>query len=341
MEDEARISKRRSKQPRRVTAQDVANEAGVSRSAVSRAFTPGAYLDAEKRDTILAAALKLGYRPNALAAGLQGGRSHLVAIFVGDMRNAYDTEVVARLVGRLNSLGKWPILIDGGGAEARDALLGDVFRYPLDALIMRAGSMEPIIAEQCAKLNIPVICSGRIIEAEQVDNICGRNSEGSALAARLLIESGRRRIAHIRGPGSYGSSDERAFGMQTVLAEAGLSPVATVQGAFTVESGYAAARSLFEQHDIDAIHCANDAMAIGALGYLRENGISVPDDVSVTGFDDISMAAWPGINLTTVHNPIDATVTHIVDLMERRLADPQKPGEVVRIDTHLVLRGTH
>ncbi|SFJ38559.1 DNA-binding transcriptional regulator, LacI/PurR family [Celeribacter neptunius] len=341
MQDDPNISKRRDPSPRRVTAQDVAKEAGVSRSAVSRAFTPGASLDAEKRNTILAAAFKLGYRPNALAAGLSGGRSHLVAIFVGDMRNAYDSEVVAQLVGRLNALGKWPILIDGGGRKARDALLGEVFRYPLDALIMRAGSMEPLIAEQCAKLNIPVICSGRIIEADQVDNVCCRNLEGSASAARLLIDRGRHRIAHIRGPESYGASDEREAGMRKALAQAGLAPVAVAQGTYTVESGYQAARDLFGRHEIDALHCANDAMAIGALGYLRECGVDVPGAVSVTGFDDIAMAAWPGIRLTTVQNPIGAAVSHIVDLLERRLSDPQKPSEVAWVETQLVLRDTH
>lgn len=326
--------------PRRVTAQDVAEAAGVSRSAVSRAFTKGAYLDDEKRDAVLKAARKLGYRPNALAAGLQGGRSHLVAIFVGDMRNAYDSEVITKLVGRLNTMNKWPVLIDGGGASAKDAL-GDVFRFPLDALIMRAGSMEPQVAEQCAKLNIPVISSGRILSGDQLDNICCRNADGSAAATRLLVEKGRCNIAYIRGPESYSSSQEREDGMRHVLNETGLAPVTVEQGDYTVESGYEAAKRILDHHDIDALQCANDAMAIGALGLMRERGIPVPDALSVVGFDDISMASWPGVNLTTVRNPIDATVDHIVDLLERRLSDPDKSPEVAYIDPSMVLRGTH
>lgn len=100
---------------RRVTAADVAKLAGVSRSAVSRAFTEGAYLAPDKRQLIQKAAQELGYRPNALAAGLQGRRSNLVAIFVGEMANEYDKEVLAKLIAGLNSAGKWPIVIGGSG----------------------------------------------------------------------------------------------------------------------------------------------------------------------------------------------------------------------------------
>ena len=111
-------SKKQLDRPRRVTAQAVADAAGVSRSAVSRAFTPGAYLDSEKRIKIMHMADRMGYQPNALAAGLKGGRSHLVAVFVGNKRSTYDSEFVNRLVGQLNALNKWPILIDGSGEGA-------------------------------------------------------------------------------------------------------------------------------------------------------------------------------------------------------------------------------
>lgn len=329
------------KRHRRVTAQDVADAAGVSRSAVSRAFTEGTYLDEEKRQRVRAAALDLGYRPNALAAGLQGGRSHLVAIFVGDMRNAYDTEVVTRLVGALNAIQKWPILIDGGGLSSVKEAMGEVLRYPLDALILRSGSMDPAIARECTKLHIPVISSGRVLNHPQIDNVCCRNQEGSHAAAQLLLDRGRVRFGYIAGPAGYSSSSARQDGMIRALAAAGLTPVAVEQGDFTVEGGLAAAERLFERARLDALLCANDAMAIGALGAARARGIDVPNDLSIVGFDDISMARWPGINLTTVCNPIDIYADKVVELLAARLADPEKPSDVAYIDTHLVLRGTH
>ena len=326
--------------PRRVTARMVAEAAGVSRSAVSRAFTDGAYLDDKKRTKIREVAAILGYKPNALAAGLQGGRSHLVAIFVGDMRSPYDTVFVGQLVGELNALNKWPILIDGGGQRAATAI-EDVLRYPLDALILRGGSMSADIVSQCTKYAIPMISSGRPIEAPDVDNVCCRHSDGTKEMTETLIRQGRTRFGFLAGPADFYSSAIRKGGVLEALKAAGLSLVAESLGDYTVAGGHSSAKQLLSSHAIDALICANDAMAIGALTAAREMGLAVPKDLSVVGFDDISIASWPMFDLTTVRNPIDASVTEILNLLERRLATPGKQSETVFIDTQLVLRATH
>ena len=325
---------------RRATAQMVADAAGVSRSAVSRAFTEGAYLDAEKRSRIMAVAEELGYQPNALAASLQGRRSHLVAIFSGNIRGAYDTDFITRLVSELNALDKWPILIDGAGERARTATL-DVLRYPLDAMILRGGSMPADLTEQCAKLGIPMIISGRPVEAPGVDNVCCRHAIGTRAVTELLLEKGRRRFVHIAGPGDFFSSAERRLGVLSALEAAGLDFVAEAEGDFTVDGGYRAALGLLDNNAFDALVCANDSMAIGALAAAGERGRHVPGDLSVVGFDDLAIAKWPSFNLTTVRNPIDAAITEILSLLERRLEDPSKPGETRYVDPHVVLRGTH
>lgn len=326
--------------PRRVTAQTVAEAAGVSRSSVSRAFTPGAYLDADKRKKIHAVAAKMGYQPNALAAGLKGGRSHLVAVFVGNMRSAYDTEFVMALVGELNGLNKWPILIDGGDQSAEKAIQ-QVLRYPLDALILRGGSMQAEVVAQCSKIGVPMISSGRVVQAAGVDNVCCKNKEGTRLATRVLVEKGRRRFGYIAGPSAYSSSGGRRGGVIDVLDTAGLTLIAEKTGDFTVEAGYRAAMEMLRDNDLDALICANDASAIGALTAARELGIDVPGALSVVGFDDIDMARWPTFDLSTVRNPIDEAVTHVIQLLEQRLKSPRKNSETILIDPHFVPRGTH
>ncbi|WP_375688568.1 LacI family DNA-binding transcriptional regulator [Pseudooceanicola sp. LIPI14-2-Ac024] len=325
---------------RRVTAADVARAAGVSRSAVSRAFTEGAYLDAEKRRVILAAAAELGYRPNALAAGLQGAQSNLVAIFVGEMLNDYDKEVAAALIAGLNAAGKWPIVIGGSGDVAREAVL-NVLRYPVEAMILRSGSLGADIVEACGKLSIPVISSGRTLDAPLVDNVCCRNAEGMMLGTRLLLDRGRRRFAFIGGPERFWSSPQRRDGVLRALAGQGLSPVGEAVGNYTVQGGHDAAVRLLDGAAFDALVCANDAMAVGALGALREAGADVPAEVSVLGFDDIGMAGWPGLNLTTLRNPIDGLVATVIDLLTSRAAKPDRPDETRWLDAELVLRGTH
>lgn len=325
---------------RRVTAQMVADAAGVSRSAVSRAFTEGAYVDAGKRNHIRDVADRLGYRPNALAAGLQAGQSNLIAIFVGDMRNSYDMEFVRQLVQALNAREKCPVLIDGAGGCENPATLS-ALRYPLDALVLRSGSMPATLVAQCTQFGIPMIASGRPVTAPGVDTVCCLNAEGTRAMTRLLLSRGRRRFGLIGGPAAFHSSAERRDGILSALAEAGLAPVVERTGDYTVEGGHATARALLAAHDIDALVCANDAMAIGALSAAREMGRAVPGDLAVTGFDDIAMAAWPSFGLTTVRNPIDASVQQIIALLDSRLADPGRENRTVHIDPEVIPRQTH
>ena len=325
---------------RRVTAKTVAELAGVSRSAVSRAFTPGSYVDLKKRRKILSIAAEIGYQPNALAAGLKGGNSHLVAIFVGDIRSPYDTAFVSHLVGALNALNKWPLLIDGSGKLAATAMV-EVLRYPLDALILRGGSMSADVVEQCSRFGIPMISSGRPVDARGVDNVCCRNADGTRMGTGLLLRQGRRRFGFVAGPTDFYSTDERRSGVVQALSQAGVSLTAEVESDYTVEGGYVATRKLLGEHQLDALICANDAMAIGALSAARELGRDVPKDLSIIGFDDIAMASWPIINLTTLRNPIDASVSQIIGLLERRLADRSKPDETVYVDPIVIERGTH
>ncbi|MBO9402470.1 substrate-binding domain-containing protein [Shimia sp. R9_3] len=325
---------------RRVTAQAVADAVGVSRSAVSRAFTEGAYLDNAKRRAILQMAAKMGYQPNALAAGLQGGRSHLVAIFVGNMRSAYDSMFVSQLVRELNGIDKWPVLIDGGGKRAATAI-DEIMRYPLDALILRGGSMSADIVTHCARFGIPMISSGRPVDASGVDNVCCRNALGSRLITERLIASGRKRFGLIAGPKDFHSAEGRREGVLDALGEAGLSLQCEAFSDYTVDSGHQIALEMLASNFIDALVCSNDASAIGALTAARELGRSVPGEIAIVGFDDIDMAKWPMFDLTTVRNPIDASVREIIALLERRLADPTKDDETAYVDPSVVDRGTH
>lgn len=330
-----------SNRPKRITAADVARAAGVSRSAVSRAFTQGSYLDADKRKMILAAAQTLGYRPNALAAGLQGAQSNLVAIFAGDMPNEYDKEVIAALVMGLNGAGHWPIVIGGGGDIARNAV-SNVLRYPLESMILRAGSLDADIVAECGKLAIPVISSGRPLDAPGVDNVCCRHAAGVCRAVKLLHTRGRRNFGTISGPPEFYAAIDRRKGLTDTLAQLGLPLRHEEIGDFTVQGGYDATRRLLGHcPDLDSLICANDAMAIGALSAIDDSGRTVGKDISVIGFDDIAMANWPAFRLTTLRNPINALVETILGLLDRRRQDPDKPDETIFLEAELILRASH
>ena len=163
---------------RRVTAFDVARLAGVSRSAVSRSFTAGAPVSAEKRERILAVAERLGYRPNALAAGLNSRNSNLVAVVTGSLANHYDTVVTGRLVERLNRIGKWAVLVAGTSNDFGNREILEVLAHPLDAMVVRAGSVDAETASKCLKLNVRLVVS-RLAEP-------GRRAESVTLTPTLV-----------------------------------------------------------------------------------------------------------------------------------------------------------
>ena len=331
----------RLKRPHRVTAAEVAAAAGVSRSAVSRAFTPGAYLDEKKREIILRTALQLGYRPNALAASLQGIRTNMVAVVAGDISNLYDGEFVAQLVAALNAVQKWPMVLSGSEA-AHDQNVLSVLQYPLDALIVRGGSVSPAVLTSCKQLNIPLILSGRVLDDPAIDCICCRNEAGAAMAASRLIRAGRTKFGYVGGPDSWSSNLERFQGAAGAQANAGSAFTAVCQSDYSFEGGRQAAETILTSYEVDALICANDAMALGALSYIRTaTALRVPQDISIVGFDDIGLAGWPNFNLTTIRNPLEVTIPEIIRLLDARLADPARRGEVVWIDPILIERGTH
>lgn len=328
--------------PHRVTAADVAHQAGVSRSAVSRAFTPGAYLHQDKREHILKVAAELGYRPNALAAVLQGkGRSHLVAIVTGSLENFYDSEILSRLVQQLIAQGKWPVVL--GGDDVPEADVMAVLGFPLDAMIVRGGSVPDEVVDHCAKLQIPMIVSGRILDHPGIDSVCCESEQGAALAVQALVEKGRRRIAYLGGQADLSSERERRAGFLSAMAAAGLAPVALTTGNYSYDGGLESTRSLLAQHpEIDGLFCANDAMALGALAVATgEMKRRVPETLSIIGFDDIALARWPSFGLTTIRNDIEETVSQMMRLLARRLDTPSAPAELVRIRPEFVPRLTH
>ncbi len=323
---------------KRITAQMVADRAGVSRSAVSRAFTKGSYLEESKRRRILGIAAEIGYQPNALAAGLQGGRSRLVAVIEGDIRNAHDTTLISRLCSALNANGFWPILVSGTPINGYTEALA----FPLDALIVRGGSMSKDLVHRCAKLGIPMICYGRPTEELNIDSVHCKNQAGMQLATELLVSKGRQKFGFLGGPDQFYSSMKRRKGVLNALENAGLDLQAEAASDFSVDGGFTAAKTLLTGNGhIDALVCANDAMAIGALGAARALGIAIPDALSVVGFDDADMADWQITKLTTVRNPLETTVQEVLNLLVDRINNPDRECRTIRVEPQLVIRGTH
>lgn len=311
----------------RPTSYDVARLAGVSQSAVSRCFRPGSSISPDKKKAIQKAAATLGYQPNAIASGLITKRSNLVAVLISNLTNLYYPEVLAELTHRLTAEGIRVLLFALQSESDVDAALDQVWRYRVDGAIS-AARLSAVQLRAFERHRVPVVLYNRFAEGEPVPSVCCDSIGGERLLVDRLVAAGHRVFGIIAGPDDSFVGNQRVDGARSRLAEHGLE-AAIVQGAFDHDSGAAALRALMARTKPDAVICANDLMAIGAIDAARyEFGLVLPDDLSVVGFDGVGPAAWPSYRLTTIRQPVRRMTDAAVAMLLERVADPSLPHEV-------------
>ena len=332
-------SKNSSSNRKRATSYDVAELAGVSQSAVSRVFQEGASASREMRDRVLAAANKLGYRPNAIARGLITQRSNMVAVVVSLQTNLYYPELLVQLERQFSERGIRVLLFTLQQEADIESMLEQVLQYRVDGLITAAQlSSEQVATVENA--HIPVIFYNRTLEDIQVNSVRCDQEEGERWLVSELARAGHRRFAIVAGPKDSVVSQERTRGALRRLEELDLHDVRLVSGDYSYASGRAAVAELAKQAEglPDAIIAANDAMAIGCVDEVREvQRLDVPGDVSIVGFDGVGPARFAAYDLTTVRQPVgrmsEAAVSMLIDRIENPELSPEKrvfTGERIR-----------
>jgi DNA-binding LacI/PurR family transcriptional regulator len=326
-----------SDRPDKVTSTDVARLAGVSQSAVSRVFTPGASASARTVEKVRAAAEALGYRPDPLARAMSTGRTRIIGLVVAYLENQFYPVVLERLSRALKAEG-YRILVfmtDRAGTDV-DEVLRDLIDHRVDGIVTASVGMTDALTARCAAAGIPVVMFNRGQDDPRLSEVTSDNPEGAAAVARFLIAGGHRRIAHIAGWQGSSTGRDRAAGFGRVLREAGIAPVAVIDGEYDQATAAAAARELGPR--VDAIFAGNDHMAFAVMDALRHDlKLRVPEDVSVVGYDDVPMAAWPAYRLTTLRQPVDEMVAEAVGALMRQIARSEAPGKI-RVPGRLVIR---
>lgn len=283
------------------TATDVARLAGVSQSAVSRAFTPGASIAPQTRHRIQEAARQLGYQPNLIARSLTSGRSNIVGVGIGNLENPFFASTLEQMSVKLGEAGL-RLLLFTSEVSVIDTPVQEVLQYRLDALVLLSTSLSSTLAQQCQQANVPVVLYNRIAaESPDVSSVTGNNVIGGRAIASFLLAGGHQRPAFIAGLEASSTSRQREEGFVSALMEQGMGPPIRDNGLFTPEGAAAATRRLLSARERpDAIFCANDYMALVALDVAQaEFGLEVGREISIVGFDDIAMAGWPSFSLTT------------------------------------------
>jgi DNA-binding LacI/PurR family transcriptional regulator len=311
------------------TSYDVAREAGVSQSAVSRCFKKGASVAPRTREKIMLAARALGYHPNAIARGIRTQRSNLVAVVISNLTNLYYPEVLAELTQRLSANGVRVLLFSLAAESDVDEVLDQVWSYRVDGAIVAAR----LHAEQLAAFadrGVPLVLYNRIGEGVPVSSVCCDSINGEHALVDGLIEAGHRVFGIIAGPADSYVGEERVQAAIQRLHLQGRDAM-LVRGNFDYASGDQGLRALMRMTDgkLDALICANDLMAIGAIDSARINfGVDVPQDLSVVGFDGVGPASWLAYQVTTVRQPVrrmtEAAVSMLIERIERPELSPEQ-----------------
>ncbi len=325
-----------------MTAQQVAERAGVSISAVSRAFTRGASIAQETRDRVMKAAEALGYQPNVMARSLMTGRTELIGLVSNNFDNPAFMEIFDLFTRRLQDHGLRPLMANLSGSSEPDAAIAMLRQYNVDGVIVASSTVSPRFIEGCLAARIPLVHAFGKPSTPPICHCVGAdNIQGGTLAAKVLIETGYRHVAFLGGPRNASSTIDRLRGFREGLKAQGLTPAAEVfADSYSHEEGRRVARALLADRRVEAIFCGDDILAIGALDACKGLGLTVPGDIGILGFNDIAMAAWAAYDLSTIRQPIADIILAAVELAIRLVADNDMPRQAKLFACEPVLRRT-
>jgi DNA-binding LacI/PurR family transcriptional regulator len=323
------------------TMEDVAREAGVSRALVSLVFRGKPHVSEQRRKAVLEAAERLGYRLNATASNLARRESRVLALVLIDVLNPIIVEGAESLQDHAESAGYRVVLgLANRSAQREQAVVETLLQYRPDGLILIGSRLAtPVIASLARQ--VPTVLIGRIARDPSIDCIAIDDTRGSALVVEHLAALGHRSIVHIDGGTGAGAAPRRT-GYRRAMARLGLGEhIDVIPGDFTEDAGAKAARLLLDRKELPtAVFAADDLVALGVLEELRAAGVRVPQEVSVVGFDDTTIARMQSIALTTVSQPIAEMTALAVDAVTTRMRTPDSPRVATVVEPHLVERRT-
>ncbi|MCU0855199.1 MAG: LacI family DNA-binding transcriptional regulator [Rhodobacteraceae bacterium] len=326
-----------------VTLKDVAELAGVSRSAVSRTFTPGASVSVRTRAKVEHAAHELGYTPSALASALSTGRTRLIGLVANNFHNPLFLEVFDRFTRLLQERGLRPLLVNLTEETDPEKSVRLLRQYSVDAVILASSTLPDGFADAFRNAGLPVVHAfGRRSATHEVHVVGIDNLECGRIAARTFHARGYRSVAFLGGPEHATSTRDRLAGFAGELARLpGMPHTVSFAEGYTFEAGRTEMQRLLATGErAEAYFCGDDVVAVGALSAVRDAGLKVPEQVGLLGLNDMEMAGWANIDLTTIRQPVADIIAASVDLAVASIDDPARPPETRLFPCGIVERKT-
>jgi LacI family transcriptional regulator len=328
-----------------LTLEDIAKQAGVSRSTVSRVVNNHPNVRSSVRKRVREVIQNTGYQPNAAARTLASQRSWMLGLVLPRSVSSMFTDPyfprltqgIAQACNQFNyTLGLFLI----GTEEDEEKIFPRVSRNGLlDGILVQSGQIGEHLIDHLVKTNIPLVVIGRPFHTTDVNYIDVDNVNSAYCAVCHLIRLGYKRVGTIAGPANSTVGLDRKEGYQKALNEWGynLDESLITEGDFTEAGGYSAMQKLLPARP-DAIFAASDIMAIGAMRAVRETGLSIPDDIAFVGFDDLPLATIPYPQLTTVRQPVLQFGFKSVEILIDRIVNGIRPAQHIMMNTELIIR---
>ena len=321
---------------------DVARVAGVSITTVSHTLSGKRHVSAELATRVREAMETLGYTPSRSARNLALGKTQIIGLLVPDIGNAFFAEL-AKGVERVASGRGYNVIIGNTGFDrSRGLMYLEMIRArAVDGVVYASGSPFTDIEISGGTNNIPLVLVDGEVAGSHAPLVASQNLEGGRLAAEHLLGLGHRSALLLSAPSELATGADRVTGFVEAWRAGGGRAVQNVQGGFTAEGGQAAIRHHMGeilQGSVTAIFAVNDEMAIGALRELRAQGISVPDQVSVMGFDDIRSASDVHPSLTTIRQDVSSLGERAAEILLTLLADGDETVEGESVPVELIVR---
>jgi DNA-binding LacI/PurR family transcriptional regulator len=332
----------------RVTLEEVAELAGVSRATASRVINGSPRVSSDARRAVERAAAQLGYVPNRAARSLVTRRSDSIGLVIPEptpylFADPYFPHLVRGVGETLAERDVQLVLFMPQSRRDEHRLETYLAGGHVDGVLLVSLHDDDPLPQRLAKRGIPAVLGDRRFEDADLSYVDVDNQRGAMQAVAHLAEQGRKRIALVSGPHDMVAGIDRLTGYRQALADSGLPHDLALEeaGNFTYPSGVAAMNALLERcPDLDAVFAASDAMALGAMTALLAHGRRIPDDVAVVGFDDLELALSADPPLSSVRQPIESQGREMARLLLRIIGSGDRTPTRVLLGTELIVRAS-
>lgn len=308
-------------------SKDVAILAGVSQASVSRVFNSvdGKGASPKIIEKVLSAANKLGYVPNYVARGMISGKTDVIGLVISENIGAFYHEVITGIMTAIQKYGKHCLVITMHNRGKIEDIIKKVLQFQVEGIIITAPVLSKEIENIYKNSTTPIIVFNRIFTRLNVNAVCTNPIKGGEMAARYLLENGHKNIGYVRYEKETNEENEKEIGFYSELRKNGIYDVYIEKSSYQYEAGYKATKRLLKKSpDLTAIFFTTDLMALGGMDFIKlELGKRVPEEISILGYDDISMSKWKSYNLDTIKQPVEilvnATAKMLINMIDQKI----------------------